>query len=373
MLVERMIFNLLGLLRHWVLFVIPLVVSIPIAIAVFKYAPIKYEAKSTILLLSANRESAGFPRQSVIEQIAVLEAWLKSDQVLGDMLPSLLDSPGPMDAKAVDELLPVMRRSLALELIGAGVLEVRLEADHAVGLGRKLEIIVSRLLEGVLSPEAGILSAHQMIAIRRGNAAKEAEAALRRAVEAASIGSYDRVKEILRHVHELREKISRSSVASTEPVATTVGVSRIESSPRNAIGGVSDVAQSTRELEERRDQISPDRAIVRNLETLYELYEQADFLFRSGIERQGAETARYVRVFDAPERLTVVGRPRDPLAGKSSGWKRAVAVLMLAGLLSFGWVGARVLLDTRLRAGEDFESAVSLPVVARLPKAPRLL
>lgn len=81
-----------------------------------------------------------------------------------------------------------------------------------------------------------------------------------------------------------------------------------------------------------------------------------------------ASGSAYVRVFDAPERLMVVGRPRDPLTGTSSGKKNAIAVLMLAAFFGLGGTVLAVFMDGRLRVTEDFETIAGVPVLARLPR-----
>jgi hypothetical protein len=358
--IERILFILDGLRRHWLLFLLPIIVALPVAAATWKLAPKKYETKSTILMASANRGSdfgsAGFPRQSASEQIAVLEVWLKSDHVLGPLLPQLLDGPAPTDPEALAVQIERLRRSLTLQLIGASVLEIQLEGSQAKGLGRKLEIIVTRLLEGVLNPEAGILSAVQLIIARREEAMEEAEVALARAIRDAGLESPERVKAQLQALRML--KLNRRA-DSRGP--------RMEPASSREPG--TNVASAT--LEEARAAIASDPKTVAVLENLFDVYEDAHSAFQQIREKAGAASTSYVRVFDAPERLTVIGRPRDPLIGTSSGRKFAIAVMLLAGLASLGFVGLAVILDTRLRIGEDFANIAGVPVVARLHRLRR--
>ena len=344
--IERLLFMLDGLRRHWFLLLLPIIIALPLAYAVVKLVPKSFEAKSTILMTSANRGlegpggSAGAPRHVTIEQIGVLDAWLKSDHVLGELLPQLTDEPLSGSPEERGILIHILRSSLTLELIGAAVLEIRLTGPKAHGLGRKLEIIVARLLDGVLNPEAGILSAPQMLIARRSEAVAEAERALDQAIAAARLEQPAAMKANLRTLHDLKRS-----------------------------GGTTDAAQ---QLTEARASIAADPEVVRQLERLYGTLEEARLLFEETRERAGSASGGYVRVFDAPERLTLVGRPRDPLIGKSPGRKYAVAIMLLAGLVSVGLVGVMVLLDPRLRVGEDFELVANLPVVARVGKAPEL-
>lgn len=353
--IERILFTLDGVRRHWILFILPLLIALPIAAAVWKLAPKKYEAKSTILMLSANRGpdwsggSVGFPRQSALEQVTVLEAWLKSEHVMAELLPQLLDDPAPMTPEERSIQTSILRSSLTLQLVGSAVLEIQLEGAKASGLGRKLEIIITRLLEGVLNPEAGILSAPQLIVARREAAVREAEVALAREIATAKIQSPDEVMSRLQSLYALKQDAARSPSrppGSSEPSAAALN----------------------QQVDDARAAIARDPAVVARLERLYQVLEEARAAYREINERTGAAQSSYVRVFDAPERLTVIGRPRDPLIGTSPGRKYAVAVMFLAGLASLGLVGLAVLLDPRLRIGEDFEIASGLPVVARLGK-----
>lgn len=360
--IERIFFLVDGLRRHWWLFLLPLVIAAPIAAATWKFAPKKYETKSTILMLSANRGadwsggSSGFPRQSASEQVAVLEVWLKSDHVLGPLLPQLLDGPVPTDPEALSIQIERLRRSLKLQLIGAAVLEVQLEGSQAQGLGRKLEIIVTRLLEGVLNPEAGILSAVQLIIARREEAVEEADAALRRAITAAGLESPQRIISQLQELRTLKQ--------SRRPVAGEFRIERA-SNPNTR------TTTSPPHLDEARTEISHDPKIVATLENLFDVYEDSKRAFQQIREKAGTASTSYVRVFDAPERLTVIGRPRDPLVGNSSGRKFAIAIMLLAGLASVGLVSLAVTLDSRLRVEEDFADIGGVPVIARLSRLRR--
>ncbi len=353
--IERIVFLLMGLRRHWLLLLLPLVIAAPLAVLTWKFTPTKYEAKSTILMLSANRGSdwsggaSGFPRQNAVEQIAVLEAWLKSDHVLGELLPQLVDGPVPTDPAALSIMTSVLRRSLSLQLIGAAVLEIQLDGSQAKGLGRKLETIVARLMEGVLNPEAGILSSVQLIIAHREEAAQEAEAALNHAIAAAGLESPERVKAQLQALRLL--KLNR------QPSTSALRMERTSTrEPGSAIS----------QLGEARAAISSDPKIVATLESLFDTSENAHTALQQIRDKGDPSATSYVRVFDAPERLTVIGRPRDPLMGTSPGRKYAIAIMLLAVLSSLGCVGAAAMLDPRLRVGEDFELVAGVPVVTRL-------
>jgi len=377
--IERLVFALDGLRRHWHLFLLPLLLALPLAYVAGKYATTTYETKSTILMISANRGSEtsnGFmalSRNIVMDQVAVLETWIKSDQVLGELLPRLLDKPVLNDPAAFASSSISIRRSLAFELVGAAVLEVRLTGSEAAGLGRKLEIIITHLLEGVMNPDAGIMSASQMISARRRADLLEAEAALNRAIAEAGIDAPEKVKEKLEALQLLRKSKSgeagRLSLPSSGPIEVP-SAPNVRSATQLSDGENGSAALRDRHLDGLRVDISSDLQVVSNIERLFDAYSVALRVYEDAQSRAG-NSISYVRVFDAPERLTVIGRPRDPVYGNSPARKFAIAVMLLATIVGAGLVGVALLLDTRLRVREDFELNSGIPVVARLPKIRR--
>ena len=379
MLIERVIFVLHVLRRRWRLALLPLLLLAPLAAYLAYSTPVKYVAKSVILLQSANRSttsggSASFPRHAVIEQISVIEAWLKSDQVLGGLMPQLVDGTVPSEPQRLQIELAILRRALVFELVGNAVLEVRLEGLSSKGLGRKLEIIVTRLLEGMLSPDDGILSAERMVAIRRGETMQEMEQSLNVVIESTGIGSTDAVKGKLTQIYLLqRESLSRSAglaegrnAASGGPVldrATAVG----EPGPRGGIRSL-DKARLDQQLAVERAALTLDARLLERLERQFAAYEEARASFETAKQNASSKSDTYVRVFDAPANLTVVGRSRDPLIGESNRRKLFMAGVLVSLVLGAALMVLAELLDHRLLGREDFESIAGVPVIARLPR-----
>jgi len=119
-----------------------------------------------------------------------------------------------------------------------------------------------------------------------------------------------------------------------------------------------------------RSSISPHAEIVMRLEYLYENV----LLARGNLERAqsalGQKDSNFIRIFESPENLTIIGRPRDPLTGENPMRKFGIAMI----LLSFG-IGIAVaflfeMLDGRMRIRSDFEMRSELPVIARLQRLP---
>ena len=383
MLIERVVLGLNAALRRRWLLLAPLMIIPPI-VALLAYAtPVKFVAKSVILLQSANRANTpgvaagnSFPRQVVIEQVSVIEAWLKSDHVLGNLLPQLLDDEIPTDPQEQVIELTKLRKALTLELVGNSVLELRLESSKAKGLGRKVEIIVSRLLEGMLSPDDGVLSAERMVAIRRGEALNEVELALNTAIEVSGLGSVEVVRTKLSQMYALQKEIAHRSISSLSDGRTIVApaiapertVSTTDAGVRGGLARPVDKTKLVQQLAADRAALSADVRVIDRLEKHFAAYEEARSAFEVAKQNANAKTDTYVRVFDSPAALTVVGRPRDPLIGESNRRKMFIAGVFLSLILGAGLVVLAELLDYRLHSRSDFERIAGVPVITRLSK-----
>lgn len=379
MLIERIVLVLHVLRRRWRLALLPILLLAPLAAYLAYTTPVKYVAKSVLLLQSANRGttsagSAALPRHAVIEQISVIEAWLKSDHILGGLAAQLMDGAVSLEPQKLQTELAILRRALVFELVGNAVLEVRLEGLSSKGLGRKLEIIVTRLLEGMLSPDDGILSAERMVALRRSEALHEMEQSLNFSIELAGIGPTDTVKGRLAQIYLLqKESLSRSSglfegrnSASSAPVLdrSTTGS---ETGSRSGLRTL-DKAGLEKKLVAERAALTLDARLLERLERDYAAYEEARSSFENAKQNATARSDTYVRVFDAPANLTVVGRPRDPLVGESNRRKLFMAGFLVSMVAAAALMILAELLDHRLLGRQDFESIVGVPVVARLSK-----
>lgn len=379
MLIERFVLVLHVLRRRWRLALLPLLLLAPLAAYLAYATPVKYIAKSVILLQSANRGtsaggSAAFPRHAVIEQISVIEAWLKSDHILGSLLPQLMDDVVPSEPTSLQQQLAILRRVLVFELVGNAVLEVRLEGVNSKGLGRKLEIIITRLLEGMLSPDDGILSAERMVALRRSEALQEMEQALNGVIEPAGMGPTDVVKGKLAQIYLLqKESLSRvtgltegRNAASGGPVLDrpmAVGEPGLRGGARSL-----DKPRLDQQLAAERAALTLDARLLERLERQFAAYEEARSSFETARQSATTKSDTYVRVFDAPASLTVVGRPRDPLFGESNRRKLFLAGVFVSLVIGAGLIVVAELFDHRLLARQDFESIAGVPVIARLSK-----
>ena len=338
--------------RRWLLMVVPLVIAGILALAAMLFGPSKYTAQSIILLSNANRNVAGLhsanvQRASVIEQVGAIEAWLKSEQVLAPLIPRLRGYEAPAGPKVKMAQLLALRNSLSLELVGGSVLTVKLEGRKPDGLGVNLEIILSRLMEGLTGPEQSIFTASQFVLMRRSDEVDAANFKLSRAIEASGTRDPGQVQRSLNQLW----KLGAGSDAAAGGRLTA---------DRGDAGGLEKAANDLRQ------QISADPSVSTHLEALYAASQMALERLEALRSSSGAGRGTYVGIFDAPDNLLVVGRPADPIVGESMGRKLAIAGVLLSIMIGGGLVVAVEFMVGRLRTRGDFERASGLPVVARV-------
>jgi hypothetical protein len=121
-------------------------------------------------------------------------------------------------------------------------------------------------------------------------------------------------------------------------------------------------------LDAERQALSPDLALVAGLEKLYANFELLQSSLDALLSKSRTAGNTYVGIFDAPEKLTVIGRPRDPLVGEKYAKKLAIGMLIALMIATAGLVLLSEFFEQRLYLREEFESATGLQVIARLPR-----
>lgn len=332
--------------RRWKLFLVPPLVALLLGSCAMRAAPTKYTASSLILLQGANRPTNTTTFQAPTlpgDQAAAIEAWLKSDQVMSSLLPALITGEVPAELDKRDAMIKNLRQRLNLELVGGSVLEIRLDDSKAQGLGRKLELVIARLLEALVGPDQGLFNASSFVVTTRNDAFKAADDALARAIAMLPSQPPEGARTKLRQLADLKGQMRRPPGSpGPDPVSLEAAISKL------------------------RSEISPDGAVVEQLEQLYSAQLAAKMVLDA--TTTSSNTRAYVGVFTAPENLVVIGRPQDPLVGQNSALKLVIAFFLLSCVLAFGLVVIVELLATRLRMRREFESLTDLPVVARMPK-----
>jgi capsular polysaccharide biosynthesis protein len=360
---EYVVLGLDILRRRWLVFLLPIVLAVPLAALAIKFAPTKYVAKSLILLQSANRaaNTGGFGRQNLVEQVAAIDAWLKSDHVLRDLLPQIMGAESSTDPKAVSSMIRQARSSIWLSLIGGSALEVSFVGSSPEGLSRKLEVVLARIMEGLTGPENGIFNASQFLLIQRGEASRVAEEGLDEAIRRAGAQNPDLVRSQLQRLYDADQR-PRSRFAADPKSSAKTG-----SEPE--LGGTQQ--ETVPETSEAEQAIFADPQVVKELRRYFDGFQQAQLEYQALKDRLSSRQGNYVGIFDSAENVLVVGRPQDPIFGESAARKLAIAIVFLSIICGFGLVWLVEMLCSRLRTRNEFESLSGLPVVARLQKLAR--
>jgi capsular polysaccharide biosynthesis protein len=357
---EYIVLALDVLRRRWFIFILPIFLALPIAAAAIHFVPKKYVAKSLVLLQSSNRaaRASGLERQNLIEQVAAIEAWLKSDHVLRDLLPQIFEIKNPGDLKQLSTFMRAARASISMSVIGGSALEVGFEGKNPDGLGRKLEIILARIMEGLTGPEHSIFNASQFVLIQRNDSVAAAEQLLNQAIARAGLERPDQVRNLLQKLYKA-ESLRPSQYSDSDKFnPQTARQSREPPLPPENI-------------DEMERAISADPAIVKSLRRLFQSYQQELVEYEALKQRLSSWVSNYVGIFESAESMLVVGRPQDPILGESPGRKLAIAIMFLSLIGGAGLVWLVELFYDGMRTREEFEKLSGLPVVARLPRLHR--
>ena len=349
--------------RRWLVFLLPIALAVPLAALAIQFAPTKYVAKSLILLQSANRtaNTGGFGRQNLVEQVAAIDAWLKSDHVLRDLLPHIKGPGNSADPKAISAMIREARSSIWLSLVGGSALEVSFIGRSPEGLSRKLEVVLARIMEGLTGPENGIFNASQFLLIQRSEASRQAEEALDEAISRAGAENPEFVRSQLQRLYDADQRPRSRFAVDPKSSVTTERSTELVSTPQEPAPETSQTEQA----------IFSDPQVVKELRRYFDGFQQAQLEYQALKDRLSSRQGNYVGIFDSAENVLVVGRPQDPIFGESPARKLAIAIVFLSIIGGFGLVWLVETLFSGLRTRKEFESLSGLPVIARLQKLPR--
>ena len=226
--------------------------------------------------------------------------------------------------------------------------------------GRDLEVILSRLMEGLTGPEQNIFSAPQFVLMRRSEDVAIAETALMKAINEGGFQAPLQVRAELQQLWTMTQRRGNASYdmsSSAEPPPETAS---------------DDDKRAFAAANRLRLAISENPKVVQNLERLYGVYQAALDRFQA-LQNQagGARGNNYVGIFDSPDDLLIIGRPKDPIVGESVARKLAVAGILLSVIGGCGLVFLVELFAGLLRTRRDHENASGLQVVGRVSRIPR--
>jgi len=247
----------------------------------------------------------------------------------------------------------LLAASLSLDVVSNSVLQITMASNQPEGLGRTLETVLARLMEGLTGPEQSIFSAPQFMKMRRKEELANAEMALIRAIEASGAANPQKLRSDLQRLWAMGRNVKTFSFGQ-EPT--------IDLAPATANAAQTEAAQQL------RSSIELSAPVLTNLERLYAAYQDATEKLAAVQSQPGAVRSNYVSIFSSPDDLLIIGRPQDPLTGENAARKIAIAGVLLSMILGAGLVVLAEMMGGPLRTRRDFEAAADIPVLARLPK-----
>jgi hypothetical protein len=127
------------------------------------------------------------------------------------------------------------------------------------------------------------------------------------------------------------------------------------------------VVELDKKISAHEASISKDPRALREIEDRHTDWRRAEREFKEYQERfRDNRGGNYLGLFSAPQNVVLMGRPRDPLVGKSTGPKYAVAIMLLGFLAGLGMIALRHILDETLRDENDVTNVSGLPVLAAI-------
>ncbi|MEM8974126.1 MAG: hypothetical protein AAGD43_18860 [Pseudomonadota bacterium] len=370
MIIELIVLGFNLALQRWKYLLAPLLIAIPAAYFAAANAPKTYESSATILLSPAMQPGRldDRPQASSVsaEQIRTLELWLKSDRILSELVRKIHGDAVADQAKARDKHLKDLRKALTLRLNGRTVLELRMTDSNNVGLGRKLEIVLSRLMESLIEPDRGILTGARLLMMRAETEERDARQSLEAQIKSAGSPALDNSINILDQIHKI--KIQLNELTSYRNSQANSG---IQASNQGTLSQDQEYQELNQDLADLRKQLTEDTNRLTQLEQAYQLYYLANIRHTQLKSSNRSYNRSYLATIGAPEKLVIVGRPSDPVTGRSAGIKLA-ALIIFAGLaLGIGLALLFEYLSTKIRTRDEIESLSNLLVVARLPRLPK--
>lgn len=336
-----------------------ILLAFPVSYAVLKTAGTEYE---TTVMLNLQQETnsdplrgggaRGYVREvNLSEKFLVLRTWLTSDHVLSGYLDEINAGKAPLSPVQKAGRMIGLRNSIGVEPLGSSAFSVTLKDANPKGLGHKLEVLIIHFLEGFARPNEEMVGTSQFLRERYRQRMEIAAQDLVATLKKAGFENVAAMREKLTQLNELEERLG-------DPMATAgMGGQEDVDTLRQSIQAVTDAIKklaSEGSFDEEALNVLQikDRYLTRakndyqNFGRLYAEEEKPNFLDL--------------------ERLTMVGRPLDPVLGQSKGKKYAVLAFLVHIALAGGVVVLLELLEQRLYRPEDFVRLSSVPVIAHL-------
>ena len=370
MLIELIVLGLNLARQRWKFLLVPLLVAIPAAYFAFVNAPTTYQSTATILLSPAMQQGRldDRPQTSSVsaEQIRTLELWLKSDRILSELVRKIHGDAVADNQKARNKQIKDLRKALTLQLNGLTVLELRMTDNNNVGLGRKLEIVLSRLMESLIEPDRGILTGGRLLMMRGEAEVRDARLNLEAQIKSGGLPALQNSINILDQIHKIKIRLDE---LKTYHNSKTNG--RGLQASQGSLSEDQEFQELNQDLKDLRNQLTDDANRLTRLEQAYQLYYLSNIRHTQLKNSNRSYNRSYLATIGSPEKLVIVGRPSDPVTGRSAGLKLAALIVIVALGLGGGLALLFEYLSTKIRTKDEIENLSNLLVVARLPRLPK--
>ncbi|MEM9355434.1 MAG: hypothetical protein AAGB04_04410 [Pseudomonadota bacterium] len=370
MIIELIVLGFNLALRRWKYLLAPLLVAIPAAYFTAVNAPKTYESNATILLSPAMQPGRLDDRPQTpsvsAEQIRTLELWLKSDRILSELVRKIYGDAVADRESARNRHIADLRQALTLQLNGRTVLELRMTDNNNVGLGRKLEIVLSRLMESLIEPDRGILTGGRLLMMRAETAERDARLNLEAQIKSGGLPALENSINILDQIHKI--KIQLNEITNYRNGQANSGA---QSASQGPLSENQEFQELNQDLTDLRKQLTEDTNRLTQLEQAYQLYYLANIRHTQLKSSNRSYNRSYLATIGEPEKLVIVGRPSDPVTGRSAGLKFAALIVFAGMALGVGLALLFEYLSTKIRTRDEIENLSNLMVVARLPRLPK--
>ncbi len=320
------------------------------------------------------------PSTERLQQVAVgVRALLLSDHVLTQAIEALEPVDGFSRATAVRQL----RESLSLELVGTDFLEFKLSGSKAAGLGKRLEIVLSRLAEALISQSGANFSDFLLSSWKTELVSAEALRSeflaqlagvlppgvadldqLAEQLSALNGGLEDSHQKLRRVVEELKQiqitsgdqvdgQADRTSSLEALKSQLTVDIAKAD----REIGALRSAERLTRPLHERVSGLTKRVSRLKKSFAALEPYSSQNHASRASM-------------MSAPERMVVVDPPVDPSFRTKSRIVFVASGILAGVLLGLALVVVAEFLDGTLRDLDEIGSVAQAPIVARIRIGP---
>lgn len=385
------------------------------SVAAAMFLPKTYESTALILLQeqggSNPLERADERILDVRSRVAAIEALLKSDRVLSDVVERIYGVVAATDPVATDVELESLRTRLSIEIIGDHFVQISLRGSTPTAVRDELNAVVERLFELLLLPSTATLSATDFLVERqrefvaaleaeligvnavagdlslaafnaklaaRDAAARDARAAISTAAQAIAayrtaaveiIGPGPAPAGVDEEIGKLRGALEGADAARQGEIEAQIAAFEDLRPTERIARDAQRAAEAARaRLEQSERELASHSAFVDRRATIEAKLAAAQVALAGYQERFSSQREKTLIILDAPEELKVVDEPQIPERAATSA-----LILIIAGVagglaLGSGLAVVAEQLDDSVRGEEDLAATLELPILARLPR-----